>query len=76
MTASEFDSLRAELAAFRSEVRTLSSEVRTELATLRARIDAKPDTATMYRTILAIVVTMFLTAAGAAVLLKALGESA
>jgi hypothetical protein len=69
MTMSEFETLRADLAAFRSEVTT-------EFATLRVMVNAKPDTSTIYQAVLAIVAAMFAMVVGTAVLLKTIGPMA
>lgn len=80
MTVSEFETLRADLAAFRAQVTgefsAVRADFRTELASLRAMVDAKPDTSTIYQAVLAIVAAMFAMVVGTAVLLKTVGAVA
>ena len=66
MTMSEFETLRSELAAFRFQVTA-------ELATLGAKIDEKPNAATIYQAALTVFAGMFAAIVGTVILLKTIG---
>ena len=66
MTASEFDTLRSDLAALRADI-----DVR--LARLEAKIDAKPGAGTIYQAALGMFTGMFAVIVGTVIVLKTTG---
>jgi hypothetical protein len=83
MTMSEFDTLRADLAALRADVSTLRTDIDSRVAGLRAdmdvrfarleaKIDEKPSAATIYQASLATFAGMFAVMVGTVILLKSI----
>jgi hypothetical protein len=83
MTMSEFDTLRADLAALRADVSTLRTDIDSRVAGLRAdmdvrfarleaKIDEKPSAATIYQASLATFAGMFAVMVGTVVFLKSI----
>ncbi|HKA72699.1 MAG TPA: hypothetical protein VKE26_12880 [Xanthobacteraceae bacterium] len=76
MTMSEFDTLRADLAALRADIDAriagLRGDMDVRFARLEAKIDEKPSTATIYQASLTTFAGMFAVMVGTVILLKSI----
>jgi len=76
MTMSEFDTLRADLAALRADIDAriagLRGDMDVHFARLEAKIDEKPSTATIYQASLTTFAGMFAVMVGTVILLKSI----
>jgi hypothetical protein len=76
MTTSEFDTLRADLAALRADLdmrlAALRADMDVRFTRLEAKIDEKPSTATVYQASLTTFAGMFAVMIGTVILLKSI----
>jgi hypothetical protein len=77
MTASEFDTLRSDLAGLRSDLETrlahLQKDMDIRFVRLEAKIDAKPGAGTIYQAALGMFTGMFAVIIGTVIVLKTTG---
>ena len=70
---SEFDTLRADLAALRTDLDRFRTDIEVRFARLEAKIDEKPGAGTIYQASLATFAGMFAGMIGTVILVKTTG---